>query len=222
MALYTDQQQDGIVKIKGHQPNATPASSSDKAKGCIYRVQGELGKGYRPVAAASCVLGHQMMREDHLASPLEVKHKCGSPCPGRPSLPSRWNGTGPESKQDLSPSLPQAQTELVCVMGFSVVLFVCLFGLEPMDTQHGVESREGEKMEEWRTQRRGGDEVWGWGVLASWWGRVTHRPPLEVTSDLPRSYRVKLLNKYTQTSGSGQQRRIAASDPSTDVFFWPW
>lgn len=191
-----------------------------KPKAAFIGSRASLGKGYRAVAAASCVLGHQMMREDHLASPLEVKHKCGSLCPGRPSLPSQWNGTGPESKQDLSPSLPQAQTELVCVMGFSVVLFVCLFGLEPMDTQHGVESRGGGKMEEWRTQRRGGDEVCVGGVLlAGWWGCVTHRPPLEVTSDLPRSYRVKLLNKYTQTSGSGQQRRIAASDPSTDVFF---
>lgn len=48
---------------------------------------------------------------------------------------------------------------------------------------------------------------------------MTHRPPLEVTRDLPRSYQAKLLNKYTQTPGSGQQRRIAASDPSTDDFF---
>lgn len=190
-----------------------------KPKASFIGSRASLGKGYRPVAAASCVLGHQMMREDHLASPLEVKHKCGSPCPGRPSLPSQWNGTGPESKQDLSPSLPQAQTELVCVMGFSVVLFVCLFGLEPMDTQHGVESRGGKK---WRNEGRKGEVgmrcVGGW-LLAGWWGCVTRRPPLEVTSDLPRSYQVKLLNKYTQTSGSGQQRRIAASDPSTDVFF---
>ncbi len=61
-----------------------------------------------------------------------------------------------KSKQDLSPSLPQAQTNLVWVMGFSVVLFVCLFGLEPMDTQHGAERRSGgmEDIEE----RRGGDE----------------------------------------------------------------
>lgn len=29
----------------------------------------------------------------------------------------------------------------------------------------------------------------------------------------------KLLDKYTQTSGSGQQRPSAASDPSADVFF---
>lgn len=126
-----------------------------KPKAAFIGSRASLGKGYRPVAAASCVLGHQMMREDHLASPLKVKHKCGSPCPGRPSLPSQWNGTGPESKQDLSPSLPQAQTELVCVMGFSVVLFVCLFGLEPMDTQHGVESREGGK--KWRNEGRKGE-----------------------------------------------------------------
>lgn len=46
---------------------------------------------------------------------------------------------------------------------------------------------------------------------------VTHRPPLEVTRDLPRSYQAKLLNKYTQTPGSGQQRQITVSDPSADV-----
>lgn len=125
-----------------------------KPKAAFIGSRASLGKGHRAVAAASCVLGHQMMREDHLASPLEVKHKCGSLCPGRPSLPSQWNGTGPESKQDLSPSLPQAQTELVCVMGFSVVLFVCLFGLEPMDTQHEVESGGGEK---WRNGGRKGE-----------------------------------------------------------------
>lgn len=55
-------------------------------------------------------------------------------------------------------------------------------------------------------ERRGGDR-----------GGGAHRPPLEVTRDLPRSYQAKLLNKYTQTPGSGQQRQIAVSDPSTDV-----
>lgn len=46
---------------------------------------------------------------------------------------------------------------------------------------------------------------------------MTRGPPLEVTRDLPRSYQAKLLNKYTQTPGSGQQRQIAVSDPSADV-----
>lgn len=38
---------------------------------------------------------------------------------------------------------PQAQPDLVRVMGFSVVLFVCLFGLKLTDTQHGAERRSG-------------------------------------------------------------------------------
>lgn len=99
------------------------------------------------------------------------------------------------------------------MMGFSVVLFVCLFGLEPMDTQHGGERRS-ERMKDvkprWWCPVAGG--AGGRGV-----GCMTHRPPLEVTRDLPRSYQAKLLNKYTQAPRSGQQREITVSDPSTDV-----
>lgn len=151
-----------------------------KAKTTAEEYRASLGKGHRPVAAASCVLGQKMMCQCRGPpwSPLEVKQKCGLPCPGRPSLPSRWNGTGPESKQDLSQSLPQAQTNLVWVMGFSVVLFVCLFGLEPMDTQHGVEWRSrgmddveqkrGEvRRRRWRVE--GGDEdVWHTDLPLRW------------------------------------------------------
>ena len=63
-----------------------------------------------------------------------------------------------------------------------------------------------EDMEE-RGERRGGGGL----------GCMRYIPPPEVTRDLPRSYQAKLLNKYTQTSGSGQQRQNAVSDPSTDV-----
>lgn len=49
---------------------------------------------------------------------------------------------------------------------------------------------------------------------------MTCRPPREVTRDLPRSYQAKLLDKYTQTLGSWQQRRIAVSDPAAEGFIW--
>lgn len=113
----------------------------------------------------------------------------------------KWNW--PRKQIRSLPISPQAQTNLVRVMGFSVVLFVCLFGLEPMDTQYGVERR---------SRRHRGEELEGRR------GRcVTHRPPLEVMRDLPRSYQAKPVDKYTQTPGSGQQRQITVSDPSADV-----
>lgn len=184
-----------------------------KAKSAAKEYRASLGKGYRPVASASCVLGQKMMcqcAEDHLDPPWKSNRSVGRRVLGGP-LCHHSEMELAQKANKISPHLSlKPRPTLVWVMGFSVVLFVCLFGLEPMDTQHGV--REEKRRNGGRTgkERRGGDEGGGRGC-------VTHRPPLEVTRDLPRSYRAKLLNKYTQTPGSGQQRRIAVSDPSTDV-----
>lgn len=61
----------------------------------------------------------------------------------------KWNWRRKQTRSLLIS--PQAQTNLVWVMGFSVVLFVCLFGLEPMDTQHAVKGKECRTCRTWRT-----------------------------------------------------------------------
>lgn len=119
----------------------------------------------------------------------------------------KWNWPRKQTRSlSISPSSPGR----ACLGdGFfcSLCLFVCLFGLEPSDTQHGA-SRTAQ---EWRAWRCGwGEAIGGWGG----WGCVTCRPPREVTRDLPRSYQAKLLGQYTQTLGSWRQRRIAVSDPA--------
>ena len=68
------------------------------------------------------------------------------PCPDR-TLCRRWRGFLP----------------VVPFVDFC--LFVCLFGLAPMDTQHGGREDEREREHAWHTG-----------------------PPLEVTRDLPRDY----------------------------------
>lgn len=176
------------------------------------------------MAAASCVLGHTTTtQEDHLDSPpgSQTRSEGLGVLGGLRRHHSEMELARKANKISLHLSLKPA-AELVCVMGFSVVLFVCLFGLEPADTQHGVVEGGGG----WRV-RGGGGGVKGAkerrlrGLRVEPTGclmRTPGGPPLEPTSDLPRSYGLKLLHKYTQTSGSGQQRPSAASDPSADFF----
>lgn len=189
-----------------------------KAKSAAKEYRASLGKGYRPVAAASCVLGQKMMcqcTEDHLDPPWKSNRSVGRRVLGGP-LCHHSEMELAQKANKISPHLSlKPRPTLVWVMGFSVVLFVCLFGLEPMDTQHGVKEEKRRNGGRTGKESRGGDE--GGRGRGGGRGCVTHRPPLEVTRDLPRSYQAKLLNKYTQTPGSGQQRRIAVSDPSTDV-----
>lgn len=124
----------------------------------------------------------------------------------------KWNWP---RKQTRSLSISPSSPDRACLAdGFfccSLCLFVCLFGLEPSDTQHGVSRKSGgTEAAEVRMRR---------GEARREEGRVRMRgPPHEVTRDLPRSYQAKLLGKYTQTSGSGQQRRIAVSDPAAEGF----
>lgn len=76
--------------------------------------------------------------------PLEVKQEVRVSVSWEASsaIALKWNWPGKQTRS-LSISPSSAGAELVCVMGFSVVLFVCLFGLEPADTQHGVAAAEG-------------------------------------------------------------------------------
>lgn len=163
-----------------------------------------------------CIGSHDDARGPPWFSPWKSNKKWGSPCPGRPSPPSHWNGTGPESKQDLSPSLPQARGRACLRDGF-FCCSVCLL-VWSGTRRYSAWSSGGVEVEGMESRgMKGAEERWVWRLLA-WWGCGTRGPPLEVTSDLPRSDGVKLLHKYTQTSGSGQQRPSAASDPSADVF----
>lgn len=98
------------------------------------------------------------------------------------------------------------------MMGFSVVLFVCLFGLEPADTQHGVVAAEGVE----GGGMKGAEERLGMGLLD---GDVGH-------ADLPARRRVTCRAATGQSCSTnthklqdqGNKRPRAASDPSADFF----
>lgn len=96
------------------------------------------------MAAASCVLGHTAMPEDHLDSPpgSQTRSEGLRVLGGLLRHCTEMELARKANKISLHLSLKRG-AELVCVMGFSVVLFVCLFGLEPVDTQHGVVAAEG-------------------------------------------------------------------------------
>lgn len=91
------------------------------------------------MAAASCVLGHTTTQEDHLDSPpgSQTRSEGLRVLGGLLRHHTEMELARKANKISLHLSL-KPRAELVCVMGFSVVLFVCLFGLEPADTQHGV------------------------------------------------------------------------------------
>lgn len=181
-----------------------------KAKATVKEYGASLSKDYRPVAAASCVLGQKMMcqcRGPPWFSPgsqtevwVSVSWEAFS------AIAVKWNWPGKQTRS-LSISRPS-------MSGWWVFLLFCLFACLVWNPwipsmEHSEEKR--------RNEGRRGEERWGRGECVGGGRCVTRRPPLEVTRDLPWSYRAKLLNKYTQTPGSGQQRRIAVSDPSTDV-----
>lgn len=134
-----------------------------------------------------CIGSHDDARGPPWFSPWKSNKKWGSPCPGRPSPPSHWNGTGPESKQDLSPSLPQARGRACLRDGFfccSVCLLVWSgtrrYSAWSSGGVGGGWRWRGWKVGEWRAQRRGGyegcllDEDVGRADLPSRW-RVTCR-----------------------------------------------
>lgn len=121
------------------------------------------------MAEASCVLGHTTTTpEDHLDSPpgsqttSEGLRVLGGLLRHRAEMELARKA----NKISLHLSLKRG-AELVCVMGFSVVLFVCLFGLEPADTQHGVVAAEGVEC----GGMKGAEETRVWGLLD---GEVGH------------------------------------------------
>lgn len=132
-----------------------------KAKSAAKEYRASLGKGYRPVAAASCVLGQKMMcqcTEDHLDPPWKSNRSVGRRVLGGP-LCHHSEMELAQKANKISPHLSlKPRPTLVWVMGFSVVLFVCLFGLEPMDTQHGVKEEKRRNGGRTGKESRGGDE----------------------------------------------------------------
>lgn len=124
----------------------------------------------------------------------------------------KWNWPRKQTRSlSISPSSPDRACLADGFLLFS--LFVCLL------VWSGTLGYPAWCVEEqqWDGGRGGMDEVRPVGGRGGG-GCATRRPPREVTRDLPRSYRPKLLDKYTQAPGSGQQRGMAVSDPAAEGF----
>lgn len=145
---------DGIVGIKRPPPKCHSCKCLTWSRRLHWR------------AAASCVLGHTTTQEDHLDSPpgSQTRSEGLRVLGGLLRHHTEMELARKANKISLHLSLKPG-AELVCVMGFSVVLFVCLFGLEPADTQHGVAGGvEVEGMES--RGMKGAEERWLWRLLA--------------------------------------------------------
>lgn len=112
-----------------------------------------------------CIGSHDDARGPPWFSPWKSNKKWGSPCPGRPSPPSHWNGTGPESKQDLSPSLPQARGRACLRDGF-FCCSVCLL-VWSGTRRYSAWSSGGVEVEGMESRgMKGAEERWLWRLLA--------------------------------------------------------
>lgn len=117
-----------------------------KAKATVKECRAGLSKDYRPPAAASCVLGQKMMCQcwgpPRFSPGSQTEVWVSVSWEAFSAVAVKWNWPGKQTRS-LSISRPSLSGWWV----FPVVLFVCLFGLEPMDTQHGAQRGEAE---EWR------------------------------------------------------------------------
>lgn len=206
--------------MKGHQLNATSLQVPRiKARTTAKEKRVSLGKGYRPVNAASCVLGRKVMCQCRLRTTLiplgsQTDVWVAVSWEAFSAITVKWNWA---TKQTRSlPISPPSPDQHCLDDGF----FCCSVCLLVWSGAHGYPAWRRE--EKRRNEGCGGEVVvvagsegWGGGQ-----GCVTHRPPLEVTRDLPGSYQTKLLNKYTQTPKIRATKKDHCLWSFSRCYFW--